>query len=223
MICVEGGGSAHKWAVFLGQGGAFARFNITSTSALDIDSTNTWAIGAWQHVAIVEGANNDHRLFFNGIKFSSGASRTPSGVNATKIASNAFNSTAVIPEIDMAWVTIWNVALDDYTVIYRLARWADPCVIRPDNLVACYPLGISDPELNLVFPFSDQSMIGVSRPQLSVIEDPITRRKDHRDLLRRLNAVTGGSSITPSAGGAALGGVAGRLDSGVFVPTEINI
>lgn len=123
---------------------AVARQALTSTTISA--STVFHACGVW-------ASATDRRAFLNGGgKVTEATSLTPAGIDRTSIgvgdSSSASNPLAPAGTGSLAEVAIWNVALADADVA-SLALGVHPFMVRPDKLVAYWPMiGTYSPEIN---------------------------------------------------------------------------
>lgn len=80
----------------------------------------------------------------DGNKGSNTTSRTPTGLNQRAIGVAFFDGIHQGDfEGDIAWLTLWSAALN-LTEIQALAAGASPMRIRPQSIIACYPMFTAD-------------------------------------------------------------------------------
>jgi hypothetical protein len=116
-------------------------------SLVAADTTTGFSSGTWHHACGVEASSNSRRVYLDGGgKGTNTSSRTPSGINQTRVG---FGNSAYM-DGRIAEAAIWNAALSDEEVA-SLARGCCPLKVRPASLVAWWPLaGRFDPEISFV-------------------------------------------------------------------------
>jgi hypothetical protein len=109
------------------------------------------ALNTWAHIAAVFAAVDDRRVYLDGgNKVTDATSKTPAGIDTTSIGRRSTSAPALYASGRIAEVAIYNVALTD-DEIAELATGASPLLVRPDALVAYWPLSGHDcPEQDLV-------------------------------------------------------------------------
>jgi hypothetical protein len=115
-------------------------------------------LNTYAHIAAVFAAVDDRRVYLNGgNKVTDDAtSKTPAGIDTTSIGRRSTSAPALYASGRIAEAAIYNAALTD-DEIAELAAGASPLLVRPDALVAYWPLvGRDYPEPDLVggFPMS---------------------------------------------------------------------
>ncbi len=117
----------------------------------NLETVASYTDDVWTHVLWAEATTTDHRIFVDGVKFSSGdlrnlvgapIDRTAIGMNRDSTPGNPFSG-------DIGHVAVWSVALSDGEAI-SLADGASPFQIRPDSLADYWPLNGRSPELDVV-------------------------------------------------------------------------
>lgn len=107
------------------------------------ESSIQWSANTLHHACVVEAAANSHAVFLDGgNKGTSATVRTPAGID--NVAVGAAKWLGRNPDLPMsgliAEAAIWDIALSDAEVA-QLALGYSPLMIRPDALVAYWPLG----------------------------------------------------------------------------------
>ena len=102
----------------------------------------TITANAWHHLAATFSSSGGQFVWLNGTKSSSGGnSRVPAGLDRTSIGRQIVNSTQFFPwQGRIAEAAVYSVVLDD-AEIAAMADGYTPLQIRPQSLVAYYPLG----------------------------------------------------------------------------------
>jgi len=104
------------------------------------ETTTTWTTDGWYHAAAVFAANSDVAVYLDGGgKGTVGTSITPSGADSLSIGRRGDSSPSSYWSGELAEAGLWNVALTDAEVA-ALAAGASPPMVRPDGLVAYWPL-----------------------------------------------------------------------------------
>jgi hypothetical protein len=154
MSLVNSASSTDGWILTLAGDavGDPVRFACASGGGVDnADTSSGFSLNTWTHACGVAASATDRRVFINGgSKVSNLNSRTPSGVNRFSIGRNGdLSANQRYFGGMLAEAGIWNVALTDDEVV-SLARGFSPLLIRPQSLVAYWPLlGNTSPEVDL--------------------------------------------------------------------------
>lgn len=136
-----------KWS--LGLLGTVATPNTTViASAVNVSGTfaassATYSANTWHHAAAVFASSTSRTAYLDGGNSGSNTtSITPSGVDTTTIGATGIGASAYGQYLDgmVAESGIWSAALTD-AEIAALAKGYTPLEIRPDALVAYWPLG----------------------------------------------------------------------------------
>lgn len=147
-------------ATWTGNGGNFVASSLAGPTAA----------GSWAHAAGVWASSANRVAYFNGTAGTANtATRSPSGPNRTTIGAVYFASASLVNYMDgvIAEAGIWSAALNA-NEIAALARGVSPLTLRPESLVAYWPLwGIHDPEIDL----HPRSADATSRP-LTLVNAP---------------------------------------------------
>jgi len=116
-------------------------------------STSTISANTWHHCCGISAAANDRRVLLDG--GNKGTESTNIGALTTDYTDIGGRHTAGIPDYASGCIAeagIWNVALTDEEVAI-LAKGYSPLLVRPQNLVAYWPL-IRDTDDDIVGGFS---------------------------------------------------------------------
>jgi hypothetical protein len=114
-------------------------------------TTTVFGLNAWHHGAAVFAATNDRRAYLDGGgKGTNAVNRAIAGLDRTSIGRAGDSTPSLYFSGRIAEAAIYNVALTDDEVA-QLAKGASPLLVRPDALVAYWPLSGHDcPEQDLV-------------------------------------------------------------------------
>lgn len=124
---------------------------ISRNGSVVASTTTGYTVNTWHHAcAVYADATTRASYIDGGSKGTDSTSWTPSGMNVTSIGRLERNSTTKrYMSGRVAWPAIWNVALTDAEVL-MLARGFSPHMVRPEALVAFWPLhGNDSPEPDL--------------------------------------------------------------------------
>lgn len=122
--------------------GKVSAATISTGGSTEVLSAIAFMPGVWSHFCGVFSAVNFRAVFLNGrSKATDTTSVTPSGVTAINVGSGYYTSGSRQKFMSglVAWPAVWNAALTDAEVA-QLAQGTDPRVVRPQNLVAFWPL-----------------------------------------------------------------------------------
>jgi len=122
--------------------GQQVRAQIAAASAGVAETSTTWTLNTWEHAAAVFTSNVLRAAFLDGGgKGTNTTDLTPSGLDNTTIGTLHMSSAYYYyMSGSVADAAVWNVALTDADVA-MLALGLCPLLIRPDALVAYWPLG----------------------------------------------------------------------------------
>lgn len=126
------------------------RFIAKVTAGASRAATSTgYSAGTWHHACGVAVSINDRRVFIDGgSKNTQTSTRDPSGMDRTSIGVGVHASDVNFMDGRIAEAAIWNIALSDAEVAL-LAQFVSPLLIRPDALVAYWPIiGRFAPEID---------------------------------------------------------------------------
>lgn len=153
-------------------------FNTADGSTSNNAATSTTIIAnTWFHACGVTSAANSRAGYLNGGgKGTNTTSTTPTGINRTSVGvgdgSSAVAEFAPAGTGDIAWATIWNVALSDADIAV-LATGVDPRLIHPEAIVGFWPLDAGySPENNL---YDATSVLSVQGSLSTVSGPPLYR------------------------------------------------
>ena len=126
-----------------------ARSQVASSS-VNADTSAGYTANVWHHACAVFASTTSRAAYLNGgSKGTETSSSSPSGVNRTAIGIDAFDLASAATDGRIAEAAMWNVALTDADVL-SLAAGASPLLVRPEGLVAYWPLiGRTSPEIGL--------------------------------------------------------------------------
>lgn len=111
-------------------------------------SAGSVSVNTWHHVGGVWSAADNRAVFLDGAKTSETTSVTVAGQNQTNVGVFLASSTCTYSG-QIAEVGIWNVALTDAEMA-SLAKGCSPTRVRPQSLVAYFPLvGTNSPETDV--------------------------------------------------------------------------
>jgi len=104
------------------------------------NTSSTYSTNTWHHTAAVFTDATDRAAFLDGgNKGTDNVDTTPSGLDRSTIGRSADSTPSDYMSGRIAEVGVWNVALTDAEVAI-LARGYSPLFVRPQNLVAYWPL-----------------------------------------------------------------------------------
>lgn len=150
---------------------------VTDAGGFNDATSGAISTGTWQHAAAVFASNSSRSAYLDGSAGSDGNSRTPGTVTHTRIGrdSNSILSAQVDFTGEIAEAAIWNVALSS-AEIAQLADGVSPLLVRPESLVAYWPLiGNDSPETDRLgaFPLTVTSATkGTSHPRIFTPSGP---------------------------------------------------
>lgn len=121
-------------------------FRTTGTSST---TAGTISVNTWHHIAATFSASGGQYVWLEATKSSSGGnSQAIEGVDRTSIGREIANSTQFFPfQGRIAFPAVWNVVLSDDEIadlgrkLNGVPCGVHPARIRPESLVACWPLG----------------------------------------------------------------------------------
>lgn len=136
------------------------------------------ADNTWGHCAAVFASATSRTAYFNGTAGTANTtSRTPSGINRTELGRLLFESGSITNYMNgrLAEAGIWNVALSAADIL-QLSKGVSPRLVRPEALVAYWPLvGRASPEPDLRGGF-DLTLTGTSQADHPRVYCPGRRR-----------------------------------------------
>ena len=117
------------------------RAHTESTSGAGVaDTSSGYSVDTWHHACAVFAAVDDRRAYIDGGSKGTGAtSVTPASLAITDVGRAARSVNNRYTSGRIAEAAVWNVALDDSEVA-ALAKGFSPLLIRPQSLVAYWPL-----------------------------------------------------------------------------------
>ncbi len=126
----------------LGSSAQVAARSSTEAAQSSALSTGIYSANTWQHTAAKFAASNSRIAYLNGV---GGAAQTTSRLTPNLEylivgrGSGGAQDTASSYNGSLAEVAVWNVALDDEEIV-SLSKGVKPTMIRPDKLIAYFPL-----------------------------------------------------------------------------------
>ena len=107
-------------------------------------TSNNWSVGAWHHTCVTYASNRDITVTLNGDTANQGTnspSANPTNLDNTAIGVLPYDGSAKIRYFSglIALPCIWSTDLSPDEVA-ALAAGAHPLMIRPDDIVAFWPL-----------------------------------------------------------------------------------
>jgi hypothetical protein len=146
--------ATHMWCIDLGGGavGDPARVIAFAGGAAAVGATSTgYSANVWNHVAATFASATDRAIFLNGGgKVTDATSRSPLGSNRTCLGRRADSTPSDAVFGRLAECGVWNVVLTDAEIV-MLSKGVSPLMVRPESLVAYWPLlGRTSPEVDLV-------------------------------------------------------------------------
>ncbi len=120
-----------------------------TTNAQAITST-TLSVNTWGHACAVFTSATSHAAYLNGAgKGTDATNLTPTSLDRIAIGARNNVTDTQFMSGDIAFPAMWNVAFTDAEVA-AAASGIDPCRMRPDALVGCWPIwGLHSPEIDL--------------------------------------------------------------------------
>jgi hypothetical protein len=148
-MCVANNGSTQNYlAIYCSGGNLVARANDGGAAT---GSGKAFTASQWNHFAGVFASTTSRTSYVNGVAGSTeSTASTPSGINRTAIGRLSSSSPAgSYFDGSLAEAAIWNIALTA-TDLAALAAGVSPLLVRPDALVAYWPiLGQYSPEIDI--------------------------------------------------------------------------
>lgn len=111
---------------------------VSDGTTSQVNTTTGYSANVWHHGCIIEAATNNRAVLLDGgSKGTNSDTRTPSGVDDTALGASGRLTNEFTGRL-AEWA-VWNAALTDAEVA-TLALGVSPLLIRPNNLVAYWPL-----------------------------------------------------------------------------------
>lgn len=148
------GPTQNRWSLTVDTADKVTATTNTTTGTVSAVTSTTISASTWFHACATFTSATSRAAYLNGGgKGTNTTSRSPASVDTTAIGV-LFGSSITQPcgpagTCDIAWPTIWSVALSDAEVAI-LATGVDPRLIQPEDIVAFWPLDGNSPENNLV-------------------------------------------------------------------------
>jgi hypothetical protein len=126
-------------------------FICTGAAQTSFDTTAGYTANAWHHACTVFTSNVSRAVYLNGAnKTSNTADRTPGTPDVVSIGRTSSSASDDYTSGRIADAAVWNIALSDDDVA-ALADGLSPLLVRPDGLVAYWPIfGNTSPEIDIV-------------------------------------------------------------------------
>jgi hypothetical protein len=155
----------------------------TSGTGGNIASTTSYSANTWNHGAAVLASTNSRSVYLNGggsATSTVNVSSTVSAFNTTNIGTAYYNSSRQFQFGGrIAEVGIWGAALTA-AEIASLAKGVSPLSIRPESLIAYWPLiGRTDPEIDLRgrYEMTVNGAVQADHPRVYMPAQPLYPRK----------------------------------------------
>ena len=150
------------------------RLLVKNTANVFAATSTNWVTGQWHHLCGIARAVDDRSVYLDGGgRGDNATSQTPvaGNVDRTTIGRRDNIESANAFDGQIGHVAIWDIDLTDVE-IGILAAGADPRSVRPDNLIAYWPLNGRTPEPDIV---DSLNLIEVNGP-IAVGPEPPTIR-----------------------------------------------
>lgn len=132
--------AAHQHVLYTSGAGNLRAGTRAGGSAVDAEATTPPSVNIWEHACGVWAANNLRSIYLNGgSKGTNTSGRSPTGLDSFDIGVRGDSSPDAYVSGLIAEVGVWNVALTDAEASL-LAKGLSPLLIRPNSLIAYYPL-----------------------------------------------------------------------------------
>lgn len=154
LISIGDGASVNNYFLIAANGdqvGDPIRAVARGTADNPASTTAGFTANTWHHAAGVFTSSTDRAAFLDGgNKGTNAVAGTPAGLDRTAIGRLYRSVPTSYMSGEIAVPAIWDVALTDAEVA-MLALGIVPWLVRPSNLVACWPMfGYSSPELDMI-------------------------------------------------------------------------
>ena len=191
------------------------------TTGTNVSATSTLAFTnvGWHHACGIEYAADSRAVFYDGgNKGTETTNVVPAGLDRTALGSMQDSSPGLYYNGELAEVAIWNVALTDAEV-YILSLGTSPLLVRPESLVAYWPLmGRTSPEIDLIGRF-ELTVTGAT-----IIEHPPVLYAHHVQIGLVAAAVPGTTTIqldwTDNSDNEDGFSIERKTDAGVFAEID---
>lgn len=126
------------------------------------DTTVGPSANTWFHVAAVEAAADDRRVFLDGAnKATNAVSRSPASLDTTSIGVLDDGSPSDRFSGDLGHAALWDAALIDQNIATVANGWS-PRQVVIDNLIGYWPINGQSPEPNIVGTGTNMTVTGTS-------------------------------------------------------------
>jgi len=144
LVSVQDKDSPNNWFILRAKNVdqlLYANFWVRSSVALpEATSTASFAINEWYHLCAIEYSTSSRAVLLDGgSKGTNATACTPTGMDSVSIGRIGDSTPDGYTSGRIAEAAIWNVALTDAEVAI-LAKGYSPLLVRPQNLVAYWPL-----------------------------------------------------------------------------------
>lgn len=159
------GPTQNRWSLTVDTGDAVTATTNTTTGTVSAVTSTTISASTWFHACAVFTSATSRAAFLNGGgKGTNATSRSPTGIDNFAIGvlygSSVSQPFGPAGTGDLAWATVWNIALSDADVAI-LATGIDPRLIHPEAIIGFWPLvGVNSPENNLYSNTEVLSIVG---------------------------------------------------------------
>lgn len=140
-VCATGGSTANRFGLFAGGDatGDPVRAIVGNTGA-NADTTTGYTANTWHHAAGVFTSNTSRTAYIDGGSAGTNTtSSTPTGVNAIVIGARYASTLGAYFSGSLAEIGVWSTNLSS-AEITSLAKGMSPRFIRPQSLIAYFPL-----------------------------------------------------------------------------------
>lgn len=153
LMCQDEAVSGDAYTIRKQAAGTLSCQSIAGGAAATATTSTSYTAGAWHHACAVFTSATSRTIYLNGGGVGTNAtSKSPAAPTKTNLG--FLTGPSVIYAGDLAVPAIWNAALTAADAA-QLFSGASPLLIRPDVLVAYWPLiGRTSPEIDLVGGFA---------------------------------------------------------------------
>lgn len=122
-----------------------------ASSTVNAYTSTGFTANTWHHAAAVHTSTTSRTAYIDGGSAGSNTtSNVPTGHDRTSIAQAGDSTPSTLLTGNIAEAAVWNIALDAADIA-SLAKGYSPLLVRPESLVAYWPLiGNFSPEINVV-------------------------------------------------------------------------
>jgi len=148
ILSIANNGSTQNYlAIYCAGGNLTARANDGGAAT---GATKSFSNSVWSHFAGTFASSTSRTAYVNGVAGSAeSTSSTPGSLNRTAIGRITASTPTLFFDGNIAEAAIWNIALSQADLT-ALAAAVSPLLVRPDALVAYWPLlGLYSPEIDI--------------------------------------------------------------------------